>query len=83
MIKDRYWYLDYPTPVKARCITFSISINLDDISVEGKDILGDGVDIATRRQEFTAPDGMAITGRVCDDVRDRPEQGSRLQVNRG
>ncbi len=54
-----------------RCITFRIGVNLGDIIIEGEDILGDGVNIAARLQEIAEPGGVAISGRVHDDVRDR------------
>ena len=54
-----------------RRITFRIGVNLGDIIIEGEDILGDGVNIAARLQEIAEPGGVAISGRVHDDVRDR------------
>ena len=56
-------------------ITFRIGVNLGDIIIEGEDILGDGVNIAARLQEFADPGGVTIAGRVHDDVRDRLEVG--------
>ncbi len=54
-----------------RRITFRIGVNLGDIIIDGEDILGDGVNIAARLQEIAEPGGVAISGRVHDDVRDR------------
>jgi adenylate cyclase len=54
-------------------IIFRIGVNLGDIIIEGEDILGDGVNIAARLQEIAEAGGMAISGRVHDDVRDRLE----------
>ncbi len=54
-----------------RRIIFRIGINIGDIIIEGEDILGDGVNIAARLQEIVEPGGVAISGRVHDDVRDR------------
>ena len=56
-------------------IIFRIGINLGDIIIEGEDILGDGVNIAARLQEIAEPGGVAISGRVHDDVRDRLDAG--------
>ena len=56
---------------KDQRITFRIGVNLGDIIIEGEDILGDGVNIAARLQEISEPGGVAISGRVHDDVRDR------------
>ena len=54
-----------------RRIIFRIGINLGDTIIEGEDILGDGVNIAARLQEFAEPGGVAISSRVYDDVQDR------------
>ncbi len=58
-----------------RRIVFRIGINLGDIIIEGEDILGDGVNISARLQEIAEPGGVAISGRVHDDVRDRLDAG--------
>ena len=52
-------------------IIFRVGINLGDIIIEGDDILGDGVNIAARIEALAEPGGVAISGRVHDDVRDR------------
>ena len=54
-------------------ITFRIGVHVGDIIIEGEDILGDGVNIAARVETLAEPGGMAITGRVHDDIRDRIE----------
>ena len=54
-------------------ITFRIGVNLGDIIIEGDDILGDGVNIAARLEALAEPGGIAISGRVHEDVRDRLE----------
>ena len=54
-------------------IIFRIGVNLGDIIIEGEDILGDGVNIAARLEALAEPGGVAISGRVHDDVRDRLE----------
>lgn len=54
-------------------ITFRIGVNLGDVIVEGDDILGDGVNVAARLQELAPPGGVAVSGRVHDDVIDRLE----------
>ena len=58
-----------------RRIVFRIGVNLGDIIIEGEDILGDGVNISARLQEIAEPGGVAISGRVHDDVRDRLDAG--------
>jgi len=52
-------------------MVFRIGVNLGDIIIEGDDIFGDGVNIAARLQELATPGGVAIAGRVYEDVRDR------------
>jgi class 3 adenylate cyclase len=54
-----------------RRITFRIGVNIGDIIIEGDDILGDGVNIAARLEALAEPGGVAISGRVYEDVRDR------------
>jgi len=56
-------------------ITFRIGVHVGDIIVEGDDILGDGVNVAARIEALAEPGGVAISGRVHDDVRDRLEVG--------
>ena len=55
----------------AERIVFRIGINQGDIVIDGDDILGDGVNVAARLQEITPEGGLAIAGRVHEDVRDR------------
>ena len=59
------------TVAEERRIVFRIGVNLGDIIMEGDDILGDGVNIAARLEALAEPGGVAISGRVYDDVRDR------------
>lgn len=54
-------------------ITLRMGVNLGDVIVEGDDILGDGVNVAARLQELAPPGGVAVSGRVHDDVIDRLE----------
>jgi adenylate cyclase len=52
-------------------IRFRIGINQGDIIVEGDDIFGDGVNVAARLQEIAAPEGICLSSRVHQDVRNR------------
>ncbi len=45
-----------------RRITFRVGVNLGDIVTEGDDIHGDGVNVAARLQENSAPGGLALSG---------------------
>ncbi len=40
-------------------IAFRVGINLGDIAIDGEDIHGDGVNVASRLQEVSAPGGLA------------------------
>src|SRR5215467_14073099 len=52
-------------------IQFRIGINVGDIIIDSDDIFGDGVNVAARLQELSLPGGIAVSGRVHDDVIDR------------
>jgi TolB-like protein len=55
-------------PIKLR-----IGINLGDIIIEGSDIYGDGVNVATRIQEVSKPGGIALSGSAFDQVTGKVE----------
>jgi TolB-like protein/Tfp pilus assembly protein PilF len=52
-------------------IEFRIGVNLGDIIVEGKDIYGDGVNIAARLQGLAEPGGICLSRVVRDNIRDK------------
>ncbi len=52
-------------------IVFRIGINIGDIIIEGKDIFGDGVNIAARLESICEPGGLCISDLACDQVRDK------------
>jgi hypothetical protein len=52
-------------------LRFRMGAHVGDVIVDGDDILGDGVNIAAQLQELSEPGGVAISGRVHDDVVDR------------
>jgi adenylate cyclase len=54
---------------------FRIGINLGDVMVEGDDIYGDGVNIASRLQELAEPGGVVIAGTVYDQVHNKLSLG--------
>src|SRR5215475_6529137 len=63
---------DQPDPQRMR---FRIGINLGDVMVEGTDIYGDGVNIASRLQELAEPGGVVISGTVYDQVHNKLSLG--------
>ena len=56
---------------KDRRIEFRVGINIGDIIVEGKDIYGDGVNVAARLEGLAEPGGICISRTVRNQVRDK------------
>ncbi len=54
-----------------RRIVLRIGINLGDIIVDGDDIYGDGVNVASRLEALAEPGGIAIAGIVHESVGNR------------
>ncbi|MCH8113698.1 MAG: adenylate/guanylate cyclase domain-containing protein, partial [Proteobacteria bacterium] len=54
-------------PVDRR-IVFRVGINQGDIVVDGDDILGDGVNVASRLEGIAEPGGICVSRRVHEDV---------------
>jgi class 3 adenylate cyclase len=52
-------------------ILYRIGVNLGDVLIEGRDILGDGVNIAARLEGMAEPGGICISGSAYDQVRGR------------
>jgi adenylate cyclase len=55
-------------PPQADPMRFRIGINLGDVMVDGSDIYGDGVNIASRLQGLAEPGGVVISSSVYDQV---------------
>ena len=53
---------------KDRQLIFRMGVHVGDIIVDGDDILGDGVNIAARLEGIAEPGGVAVSGRVYEDV---------------
>ena len=51
-----------------RRIEFRIGINLGDVIVEGDDIFGDGVNVASRIEGIAKPGGVAVSSSVRENV---------------
>jgi len=54
-----------------RRIEFRIGINLGDIIRDGRDVYGDGVNVAARLEALAAPGGICVSRVVRDQVRDK------------
>jgi class 3 adenylate cyclase/TolB-like protein/cytochrome c-type biogenesis protein CcmH/NrfG len=52
-------------------LQFRVGINLGDIIVEGKDIYGDGVNVAARLEALAEPGGICVSRGVRDPIRDK------------
>ena len=51
-----------------RKIEFRIGINLGDVIVDGEDLYGDGVNVASRIESVARPGGIAVSVSVRDNV---------------
>ena len=58
---------------EAKRIVYRIGVNLDDVLIEGDDILGDGVNIAARLESICSPGGVLLSAAAFDHVRGRVE----------
>jgi adenylate cyclase len=56
---------------QAQRIEFRMGINLGDIIKDGRDIYGDGVNIAARLEGLAEPGGICVSRVVRDQVRDK------------
>jgi adenylate cyclase len=45
-------------------IEFRVGINLGDVIVEGKDVYGDGVNVAARLEDLSEPGGLCVSRKV-------------------
>ena len=61
---------DVPEPERIR---LRIGVNLGDVLAEGKDIYGDGVNVAARLEGLAEPGGICVSGQVRDEVRGKLE----------
>jgi len=52
-------------------LLYRIGINLGNVVKTGKDILGDGVDIAARLERVSEPESVCITGPVYDTIKNK------------
>jgi TolB-like protein/class 3 adenylate cyclase len=59
--------------LEAKRVLHRIGVHLGDVLVEGEDILGDGVNIASRLEGIAEPGGVCISGAAYEHVRGRIE----------
>jgi TolB-like protein/class 3 adenylate cyclase/Tfp pilus assembly protein PilF len=55
----------------AKRVVYRIGVHLGDVLVEGEDILGDGVNIASRIESVAEPGGVSVSGAAHEHVRGR------------
>ena len=56
---------DIPAP---RRLEFRIGVNQGEIVIDREEVYGDGINVAARLQALAEPGGIAISGRVHEDV---------------
>jgi class 3 adenylate cyclase len=59
-------------PIERRLV-YRVGVNLGDVIVEGDDLVGDGVNIASRLEGVAEPGGVCISGSAYEHVRGRIE----------
>ncbi|WP_420012745.1 adenylate/guanylate cyclase domain-containing protein [Tateyamaria sp.] len=52
-------------------LPFRLGVHLDNVIIEGEDLLGDGVNLAARLQEMAEIGGVLVSQQVRDHVRDK------------
>ena len=57
-------------PLEKR-IEFRVGLNLGDVMIEGRDLYGDGVNIAARLEALAEPGGICISQTVLNHARDK------------
>jgi adenylate cyclase len=69
-----------------RRMQFRIGVNLGDVIIEGKQIYGDGVNVAARLENLADPGGICVSATVYEQVRDKlalrfEDRGAQLVKN--
>ncbi len=63
--------IDLQNKLKNNPLEFRMAINLGDIIDDGRDIHGEGINIAARLEEIAEPGGIVISGDVYNQVKNR------------
>jgi adenylate cyclase len=58
-----------------RRMRYRIGVNLGDVVVDGENLLGDGVNVASRLERMAEPSGICISGTVFEQVKNRLSVG--------
>jgi len=59
-------------------ISLRIGIHVGDVVVEGEEVYGDGVNIASRLEPLAEPGGVCISERVYDDIRNQSNMDAKF-----
>ena len=60
-------------------LEFRIGINSGDVIKEKDNLLGDGVNIASRLESLADPGGICVSERVHEDIKNKPEINAAFQ----
>ena len=63
--------IDLQNKLKNNPLEFRMAINMGDIIDDGRDIHGEGINIAARLEEIAEPGGIVISGDVYNQVKNR------------
>ena len=63
--------IDLQNKLKNNLLEFRMAINMGDIIDDGRDIHGEGINIAARLEEIAEPGGIVISGDVYNQVKNR------------
>ena len=58
-----------------KAMKFRVGINIGDVMIEGKNLYGDGVNVAARLEAFAEPGGVCVSHKVYEEVRRKIDFG--------
>ena len=66
--------VEIPRALKdARALKLRIGIHVGDVVIDGEEVFGDGVNVASRLETIAASGGVTISRRVYDDIKNHPD----------